>query len=75
MLRSHPQAELAFGTGSGLLAHEAGLERRADAYLLCLPHGIAATYAARLRAAWPEATVVDLSGDLRLPTAEAYRQW
>ena len=40
-----------------------------------MPHGIAATYAARLREARPEAVVVDLSGDLRLPTAESYKQW
>ena len=43
--------------------------------MLALPHGIAASYAARLRDARPEAVVVDLSGDLRLPTAAAYKQW
>jgi N-acetyl-gamma-glutamyl-phosphate reductase len=77
LLRSHPHAETAFttGTGGGHLAHEAGLDQPADAYILCLPHGIAATYAARLRATRPEAAVVDISGDLRLPSAEAYRQW
>ena len=55
--------------------HEDGLDRGADAYLLALPHGISATYAAQLRAAQPDAVVVDLSGDLRLPTAEAYQHW
>ncbi|HUG53295.1 MAG TPA: N-acetyl-gamma-glutamyl-phosphate reductase [Vicinamibacteria bacterium] len=77
ILSAHPQAGLAFTTGSGQghLAHEAGLERRAEAYLLSLPHGVSAQYAARLRASSPEAVVVDLSGDLRLPTAEAYRAW
>lgn len=77
LLRRHPRATVAFTTGSetGHLAHEAGLEQAADAYMLALPHGIAATYAARLRATRPEAVVVDLSGDLRLPTAAAYKQW
>ena len=77
LLRRHPRARVAFTTGSetGHLAHEAGLEEEADAYFLALPHGIAATYAARLREARPEAAVVDLSGDLRLPTAESYKQW
>jgi N-acetyl-gamma-glutamyl-phosphate reductase len=77
LLRRHPRAALAFTTGSetGHLAHEAGLELAADAYMLALPHGIAATYAARLRASRPEAVVIDLSGDLRLPTAAAYKHW
>jgi len=77
ILSAHPRARVAFttGTGDGHLAHEAGLERRADAYLLSLPHGVSATYAARLREAHPRAVVVDLSGDLRLPTTQAYRQW
>jgi N-acetyl-gamma-glutamyl-phosphate reductase len=63
------------GSGTGHLAHEAGLDEAADAYLLALPHGVAASYAARLRAARPEAVVIDLSGDLRLPTTEAYKRW
>ncbi len=77
ILGVHPRARVAFttGTGEGHLAHEAGLEREADAYFLSLPHGISATFAARLRAAHPSAVVVDLSGDLRLPTAAAYREW
>ena len=77
ILALHPRARVAFttGTGEGHLTHEAGLERRADAYLLSLPHGISAVYAARLRASHPDAVVIDLSGDLRLPTAEAYRAW
>jgi N-acetyl-gamma-glutamyl-phosphate reductase len=77
LLRRHPCARVAFttGSGTGYLAHEAGLESAADAYFLALPHGVAAAYAARLRAARPQAVVVDLSGDLRLPTAEAYREW
>jgi N-acetyl-gamma-glutamyl-phosphate reductase len=77
LLMRHPRAEVAFTTGSGggHIAHEAGLEQGADAYMLALPHGVAATYAARLRAARPQSVVVDLSGDLRLPTAEAYERW
>jgi N-acetyl-gamma-glutamyl-phosphate reductase len=76
-LSVHPEAEIAFTTGSGggHVPHETGLEREADAYFLALPHGVAAAYAARLIEARPEAVVVDLSGDLRLPTAEAYRAW
>ncbi len=77
LLRRHPRARVAFatGTGSGHLAHETGLDQEAEAYMLALPHGIAASYAAKLRVARPEALVVDLSGDLRLPTAAAYAKW
>jgi N-acetyl-gamma-glutamyl-phosphate reductase len=77
LLRAHPCARPSFTTGSGggHLAHEAGLEKEADAYLLALPHGISARYAAKLRERFPAAPVVDLSGDLRLPTAESYRRW
>lgn len=77
LLRHHPSARTAFTTGSGggHLAHEKGLDVEADAYLLALPHGISATYAAKLRRAHPEAVVVDLSGDLRLPNAEEYERW
>jgi N-acetyl-gamma-glutamyl-phosphate reductase len=77
LLSVHPRAQVAFttGTAEGHLAHEAGLEQEADAYLLSLPHGISATYAARLREAQPHAVVVDLSGDLRLPDAASYKEW
>jgi N-acetyl-gamma-glutamyl-phosphate reductase len=77
LLKRHPRASVAFTTGSGggHLAHEDGIGQEADAYMLALPHGIAATYAARLRETRPQAVVVDLSGDLRLPTAEAYKKW
>jgi N-acetyl-gamma-glutamyl-phosphate reductase len=77
LLRRHPRAEVGFttGTGGGHLAHEKGLDEPADAYLLALPHGVSATYAAKLRKAHPDSVVVDLSGDLRLPTPEAYRRW
>jgi N-acetyl-gamma-glutamyl-phosphate reductase len=77
LLKRHPRASVAFTTGSekGHLAHEKGLEQPADAYMLALPHGIAASYAEKLRAARPESVVVDLSGDLRLPTAEDYKKW
>ena len=77
LLRRHPRATVAFTTGSESphLAHESGLEQPADVYMLALPHGIAATYGARLREARPQALVVDLSGDLRLPTAAAYERW
>jgi len=77
LLARHPRARVAFttGTGEGHLAHEAGLEREAAAYLLALPHGVSARFAARLRRERPRAAVIDLSGDLRLRTAEAYRRW
>ncbi len=75
LVAAHPAAETAFATGSGHLDHEAGLEREADAYLLALPHGVAARFADTLTRRWPEAVVVDLSGDLRLPTPESYREW
>ncbi len=77
LLRRHPSLEIAFTTGSeaGHIAHEAGLARAAEAYLLALPHGVAARYAARLRRERPTAVVVDLSGDLRLPSLESYRTW
>jgi N-acetyl-gamma-glutamyl-phosphate reductase len=77
LLRSHPRARVAFTTGSGAghLAHEIGLEQPADAFFLALPHGVSARYAAKLREAFPSAVVVDLSGDLRLPTNESYKQW
>ncbi len=77
LLSAHPRARVAFttGTGEGHLAHEAGLAQEADAYLLSLPHGISASYAARLREARPQSVVVDLSGDLRLPDAASYKEW
>jgi N-acetyl-gamma-glutamyl-phosphate reductase len=77
LLSAHPSAAVAFTTGSGEghVAHEAGIERAADAYLLSIPHGVSASYVARLRQAHPNAVIVDLSGDLRLPTAEAYKTW
>jgi N-acetyl-gamma-glutamyl-phosphate reductase len=77
LLRHHPRARVAFTTGSGAdhLDHEAGLDKAADAYLLALPHGVAARYAARLRETRPDAVVVDLSGDLRLPDAGSYSRW
>ena len=77
LLRRHPQGSVAFTTGSGArhLAHEKGLDEAADVYMLALPHGVAASYASKLRASRPGALVVDLSGDLRLPTAAAYQKW
>ncbi len=77
LLGRHPRAQVAFTADitAGHLAPEAGLEQAAEAYLLALPHGIAASYAARLREKWPAAVVVDLSGDLRLPTPELYQRW
>ncbi len=77
LLAAHPKARVLFTTGSGAghVAHEAGLDRAADAYLLALPHGLSAQYAERLRASRPEAVVIDLSGDLRLPDACSYEAW
>jgi N-acetyl-gamma-glutamylphosphate reductase len=62
LLDGHPHAALAFATGrgDGRVPHEAGLERDADAYLLALPHGVSARFAAELRRARPSAGVVDL---------------
>jgi N-acetyl-gamma-glutamyl-phosphate reductase len=77
LLANHPKAEVAFTTGSsaGHIPHAEAVAREADAYLLSLPHGISAKYAVDLRDAHPKAIIVDLSGDLRLPTAESYKQW
>jgi N-acetyl-gamma-glutamyl-phosphate reductase len=77
LLAGHPRAHVGFTTGSGdgHLSHEAGLGRTAGAYFLALPHGVSAGFAARLREARPGAAVIDLSGDLRLRTADAYRRW
>jgi len=77
LLRAHPEVVTLFTTGSdgGHLPHEKGLEREADAYFLALPHGVSARYVATLHDRFPRATIVDLSGDLRLPTAEAYLEW
>jgi N-acetyl-gamma-glutamyl-phosphate reductase len=77
LLSAHPQASVRFttGSGNGHLPHEAGLAEACDAYLLALPHGVSATFAARLREARAGAAVVDLSGDLRLPDAATYKTW
>jgi N-acetyl-gamma-glutamyl-phosphate reductase len=77
LLGRHPEAEVAFTTGSGdgRLPHEEGIPREASVYFLSLPHGVSATFAARLQDAHPTAIIVDLSGDLRLPTSESYRAW
>src|SRR5258708_38484951 len=77
LLRDHPKAEVAFTTGSspGHVPHEEAIALEADAYLLSLPHGVSATYVAKLREAHPKAVIVDLSGGLRLPTPAAYKQW
>jgi N-acetyl-gamma-glutamyl-phosphate reductase len=76
LLARHPRARVAFTTGSagGHVPHEKALERAADAYLLALPHGVSAKYAAQLRATRPDAIVIDLSGDLRLDSA-GYVKW
>ncbi|HLA77012.1 MAG TPA: N-acetyl-gamma-glutamyl-phosphate reductase [Vicinamibacteria bacterium] len=77
LLSAHPGVEVVFSTGSGAghLAHERGLDQPADAFLLALPHGVSATYAATLRERYPQAVVIDLSGDLRLPDAASYSRW
>ncbi len=77
LLASHPMARVRFttGTGVGHLPHEQGLAESADSYFLCLPHGVSGGYAAQLRAERPQAVVIDLSGDLRLPDAAAYATW
>jgi N-acetyl-gamma-glutamyl-phosphate reductase len=77
LLGRHPRARIAFTSDitAGHLGPEAAVEQPAEAYLLALPHGIAASYVARLREKWPAAVVVDFSGDLRLPTPELYQRW
>ncbi len=77
LLKRHPRARVSFSSdlAAGFLAPDAALEQQAEAYLLALPHGVAAGIAAKLREKWPQAVVVDFSGDLRLPTPEAYKQW
>ena len=77
LLSAHTQAAVAFttGTGQGHLAHEAGIEQKADAYILAIPHGVSASYVKRLHDAHPGAAIIDLSGDLRLPNAASYKAW
>jgi N-acetyl-gamma-glutamyl-phosphate reductase len=77
LLAGHPHVEVGFTTGSseGHVPHEDGIAREAAAYLLSMPHGVSANYVARLQEAHPKAVIVDLSGDLRLPTPAAYKQW
>lgn len=77
LLEHHPEVELGFttGSGNGHVPHETGLRQEASAFFLCLPHGVAAAFAARLRQAYAKALVIDLSGDLRLPDPDAYREW
>jgi N-acetyl-gamma-glutamyl-phosphate reductase len=77
LVRRHPDLSVAFTTGSGAghLRHEEGLAHAADAYLLALPHGVSARFAATLRKQRPGAVVVDLSGDFRLPDAASYSTW
>jgi N-acetyl-gamma-glutamyl-phosphate reductase len=75
LISTHPSLQVAFKTGAGHLSHEAGLEEVARAYLLCLPHGVSGRFAGELRSRYPQAVIVDLSGDLRLPSVEEYRAW
>jgi N-acetyl-gamma-glutamyl-phosphate reductase len=77
LLANHPEAKVAFTTGSGggHLPHDKGMDEHAHVYFLALPHGVAAKYAQTLHERYPAAVVVDLSGDLRLPTPDAYKQW
>jgi N-acetyl-gamma-glutamylphosphate reductase len=76
-LAQHPRARVRFttGTGEAHLPHEEGLSQPADAYFLSMPHGVSARYAAQLQREHPEAIIIDLSGDLRLPDAASYRSW
>jgi N-acetyl-gamma-glutamyl-phosphate reductase len=71
----HPSLHLAFTTGKGHLDHEAGIDHRAQAYFLCLPHGVSARFASELVRRYPEALIIDLSGDLRLGSEDEYRAW
>lgn len=77
LLEHHPEVELGFttGSGNGHVPHETALGHEASAFFLCLPHGVSGAFAARLRQAHADALVIDLSGDLRLPDSDAYREW
>lgn len=76
-LRRHAHATVAFTTGSAKphTPHEEGLALEADVYFLCLPHGTSGEYAAKLRSSQPDSLIIDLSGDLRLKSAESYKRW
>ncbi len=85
LLARHPQVDLVFAVSNSyagqpvehtdlryIKMEDAALER-VDAVFLALPHGVSAQVAAQ--AAEAGVAVIDLSADLRLDTAEAYRQW
>ncbi len=76
-LRRHPFASVLFSTGSKPphIPHEEGLGRAADVYFLCLPQVTSAAYVQKVREAWPDALIIDLSGDFRLRTPESYKRW
>lgn len=73
-----PAASVAPGLPPGLLFEALGpagcAGRRLDAYVLALPNGQAAGYAAAVAAARPDAAVVDLSADHRFDPAWRYGQ-
>jgi N-acetyl-gamma-glutamyl-phosphate reductase len=85
ILVRHPHVELAFGVSNtyagqvipGTKLRYITMEQASmdglDAVFLALPHGVSAQVAAQASAAG--AAVVDLSADLRLDTADTYRQW
>lgn len=51
------------------------IARGSDVVFLATPHGVSADLDAKLVAANPELTVIDLSADLRLRDAGAYAKW
>ncbi|HEU4535731.1 MAG TPA: N-acetyl-gamma-glutamyl-phosphate reductase, partial [Polyangiaceae bacterium] len=73
-----PVAAVAPGLPAGLAFEALGAAdcaaRRLDAYVLALPNGQAAEYAAAIGAARPDAVVVDLSADHRFDAAWRYGQ-
>jgi N-acetyl-gamma-glutamyl-phosphate reductase len=85
LLARHPQVELIFAVSNSYagqaVEHTAlryikmdeAAPEQVDAVFLALPHGVSAQMAAQAAAAG--AAVIDLSADLRLDTAESYRQW
>jgi N-acetyl-gamma-glutamyl-phosphate reductase common form len=73
-----PVASVAPGLPAGLLFEALGpaacAARRLDAYVLALPNGQAAEYAAAIRAERADAVIVDLSADHRFDASWRYGQ-
>jgi N-acetyl-gamma-glutamyl-phosphate reductase len=85
ILARHPNVEIVFATSStfagqsvagtklSYIPHDDAKLDGVEMVFLALPHGVSAQKAAFAKAAGVK--VVDLSADLRLDTADAYKQW